>query len=247
MSYFDHFAQSRGTVLGNRLSRRAVSRQFAHIQRLLPSADSAILEIGSGQGDLADLFHQAGYHDYTVVEPNALMRDALAQRGFKTKNYLIPRLDEVNCSYDALVLFDVFEHLNDTSAAMTFIAEAARVLRPAGLLCILSPDYLHWQADFFNCDFSHSNVTSVRRMLQLFHNQRLRVLEYAYFSSFLEGLPATVLSYAGRAGLMFANSNGMDRRLYKLKLSCLRRFLIIGRKDHERADDLGEPADAVRT
>jgi SAM-dependent methyltransferase len=247
MSYFDHFAQSRGTVLGNRLSRRAVSRQFAHIQRLLPSTDSAILEIGSGQGDLADLFYQAGYHDYTVVEPNALMRDALAQRGFKTKNYLIPRLDEVNCSYDALVLFDVFEHLNDTSAAMTFIAEAARVLRPAGLLCILSPDYLHWRADFFNCDFSHSNVTSVRRTLQLFHNQRLKMLEYAYFSSFLEGLPATVLSYAGRAGLMFANSNGMDRRLYKLKLSCLRRFLIIGRKDHERADDLGEPTDAMRT
>ena len=71
MSYFDHFAQSRGTVLGNWLARRAVSRQFAHIQRLLPSGDSAILEIGPGHGDLADLFHQAGYHDYTVVEPNA--------------------------------------------------------------------------------------------------------------------------------------------------------------------------------
>ena len=238
MSYFDHFAQSRGTVLGNWLARRAMSRQFAHIQRLLPSGDSAILEIGPGHGDLADLFQRAGYHDYTVVEPNALMRDALAQRGFKTKNYLIPRLDEVNCSYDAVVLFDVFEHLSDTSAAMTFIAEAARVLRPAGLLCILSPDYLHWRADFFDTDFSHSNVTSVRRTMQLFHNQRLRTLEYAYFSSVFEGLPATVLSYAGRVGLMFANSNGMDRKLYKLKLSCLRRFLIIGRKDLEAAGDL---------
>jgi SAM-dependent methyltransferase len=233
MSYFDHFAQSQGTALGNRLSRYAVRRQSAHIKRLLPSRDSAILEIGPGQGDLADLFHQAGYHDYTVVEPNALMRNALARRGFKAKNYLIPRLDEANCSYDALILFDVFEHLNDTNAAMTFVAEAARVLRPAGLLCILSPDYLHWRADFFNCDFSHSHITSVRRTLQLFYNQGFRMVEYAYFSSFLEGLPATVLSYAGRAGLMWVNSNGMDRKLYKLKLSCLRRFLIIGRNDHE--------------
>ena len=108
LSYFDHFAQSRGTVPGNWLARRAMSRQFAHIQRLLPSHDSAILEIGPGHGDLADLFHQAGYHDYTVVEPNALMRDALAQLGFKTKNYLIPGLDEANGSYDAVVLFDVF-------------------------------------------------------------------------------------------------------------------------------------------
>jgi SAM-dependent methyltransferase len=208
-----------------------VSRQFAHVQRLLTSRDSAILEIGPGHGDLADLFQQAGYHDYTVVEPNALMRDPLAQRGLKTKNYLIPRLDEADGSYDAVVLFDVFEHLTDTAAAMTFIAEAARVLRPAGLLCILSPDYLHWQADFFDCDFSHSNVTSVRRTLQLFHNQRLRTLEYTYFSSVLEGIPATVLSYAGRVVLMFANSNGMDGKLYKIKLSCLRRFLIIGRKE----------------
>lgn len=238
MSYFDHFAQSHGTVPGNWLARRAMSRQFAHIRRRLPSRDSAILEIGPGHGDLADLFHQAGYHDYTVVEPNALMRDAMAQRSFKTKNYLIPRLDEADGSYDAVVLFDVFEHLTDTAAAMTFIAEAARVLRPAGLLCILSPDYLHWQADFFDCDFSHSNVTSVRRTQQLFHNQRLRTLEYAYFSSGFEGLPATVLSYAGRVALMFASSNGMDGKLYKLKLGCLRRFLIIGRKDLESAGDL---------
>jgi SAM-dependent methyltransferase len=237
MSYFDHFAQARGTALGNWLSRRAMSSQFAHIQRLLPSRESAILEIGPGQGELADLFCQTGYHDYTVVEPNTLMRDALARRGFKARNYLIPRLDEANSSYDALILFDVFEHLNDASAAMTFMAEATRVLRPAGLLCILSPDYLHWRADFFNCDFSHSNITSVRRTLQLFHNHGLSMVEYTYFSSFFEGMPATLLSYAARAGLMFANTNGIDRKPYKLKLSFLRRFLIIGRKVHERAGD----------
>jgi SAM-dependent methyltransferase len=237
MSYFDHFAESRGTLLGNWLSRQSMRRQFAHIQRLLPNRASAILEIGPGQGELADLFCEAGYRDYTVVEPNTLMRDAMARRGFKVKSYLIPRLDEVNSSYDALILFDVFEHLNDTSAAMTFIAEAARVLRLGGLLCILSPDYLHWGADFFNCDFSHSNITSVRRTLQLFHNHGLSMLEYAYFSSFVEGLPATLLSYAGRAGLMFVNTNGIDRKLYKLKLSLLRRFLIIGCKGSERAGD----------
>jgi len=230
MAYFDHFAQSRGTALGNWLSRQAKRSQFVHIQRLLPRQDSAILEIGPGRGHLADLFYQAGYHDYTVAEPNALLRSALAERGFKTKNYLLPRLDEADGSYDALILFDVFEHLNDTNDAMSFIAEGARVLRPGGLLCILSPDYLHWRADFFDCDFSHSNITSVRRTLQLFHNQGLTVLEHVYFSSLLEGLPATVLSYAGRTGLMFVNSNGMHRRLYKLKLMCLRRFLVIGRK-----------------
>src|SRR5262249_47946026 len=64
MAYFDHFAQSRGTALGNWLSRQAKRSQFVHIQRLLPRQDSAILEIGPGRGHLADLFYQAGYHDY---------------------------------------------------------------------------------------------------------------------------------------------------------------------------------------
>lgn len=107
-----------------------------------------ILELGPGMGILADLFAIAGYDEYTVVEPNPTMRQALMQRGFTAKDYLIPSLREEDETYDLILLSNVFEHLRDTADASLFVNEAHRVLRPNGLLCIFAPDYLHWQADF---------------------------------------------------------------------------------------------------
>lgn len=231
MSYFDHFVHSPSTTVGDRIKRRERQRQFALMQPFFPNRSCDILEIGPGMGELSDLFLNAGYHNYTVVEPNDTMRNRLAARGVMTKNYLIPHLNEEDNSYDAIILFDVFEHLNDNHEAAIFITEARRVLRPGGMLCILAPDYLHWKEDFFNCDFSHANVTSVRRTLQLFHNNDFRMLKYVYFSGFLTHLPATVTSHLIRFGLFLSSSNGIDKKLYKLKLTFLRRFLIIGRKE----------------
>ncbi len=108
--------------------------------------------------------------------------------------------------------------------------EAWRVLQPGGILSIASPDYLHWKEDFYNCDYSHNNVTTVRRTLQLLHNSGFQVLKHVYLSGFFTGRPATLASYLVRWRLLFANSNRLDRKLYKLKLDFLRRFIVIGEK-----------------
>jgi SAM-dependent methyltransferase len=230
MSFFDHFAESSSTPVGERVKRRERQRQFALMQPFFPNRDCTILEIGPGMGELSEIFLNAGYRNYTAVEPNDTMRNSLAARGVITKNYRIPHLQEEENAYDAIILFDVFEHLNDTHEATIFLAEARRVLRPGGLLCILAPDYLHWKEDFFNCDFSHANVTSVRRTLQLFYNNGFRMLTYAYFSGFFMRMPATVTSHMVRLAFAFSSSNGIDKKWYKFKLNFLRKFLIIGRK-----------------
>ena len=228
MSYFDHFADSAGTPVGNWIKRRSRQRVSNIIETFLDDPECAILEIGPGWGELAECFRKAGYRNYTVVEPNERMRNHLAGKGYVTKDYLIPDLAEADNAYDVIILVDVFEHLNDAREAKTFIAEARRVLRPNGLLCILSPDYLHWKEDFFNSDFSHSNVTSVRRTLQLLHNSGFRTLKYVYFSGFLTGMLATLVSHLVRLGLFFLSGNAIDNKLYKLKLTFLRQFLLIG-------------------
>lgn len=230
MSFFDHFSDSSSTRLGDWITRRTAQQEFALIRPYLPAKEAAILEIGPGMGDLAALCLAAGYRNYTIVEPNDSMRERLACTGVVAKNYLIPRLEEEDSSYDTIILSNVFEHLNGESQAGCFIAEAQRVLRPSGTLCLLSPDYLHWKEDFFNCDFSHNNVTSVRRAMQLFYNGGFHTLGYAYLSAFLTGAPATATSHLVRAGLFFADGNGMNQKLYKLKLTFLRRFLIVGQK-----------------
>jgi SAM-dependent methyltransferase len=229
MSCFEHFVQST-TPVGHWIMRSRGQREISILQPFLPGRDCAILEVGAGMGEMAELLRQAGYRNYTAVEPSNAMREHLARKGITAKDYMIPPLAEKDCSYDAIVLIDVFEHLNDARETQSFIAEAWRVLQPDGILCIASPDYLHWKEDFFNCDYSHNNVTSVRRTLQLLHNNGFRVPKYVYLSGFFTGILASVASYLVRWGLFFANGNGLDKKLYKLKLTFLRRFLIIGVK-----------------
>ena len=94
MTYFDHFAHSPGTPIGKWIKKRSRQRVFAIIEPLLRGPEAAILEIGPGWGELAESFRNAGYHNYTAVEPSKTMREGLASRGFVTKNYLIPDLIE---------------------------------------------------------------------------------------------------------------------------------------------------------
>jgi SAM-dependent methyltransferase len=230
MSYFDHFAKAPMTPIGKWIVMNVLKREFSMIEPMLPNRDSVILEIGPGLGELAQFFLDAGYYNYVVVEPNDTMRESMAKKGFSVKNYLIPNLSEDDSTYDAIVLSDVFEHLNDTNEAKIFISEAKRVLRPGGIVCIATPDYTHWREDFFNADFSHSNITSVRRTMQLFQNNGIKLAKYMYMSGFVVGTPATLLSHFIRAALFFSHSSGSDDKLYKLKLTFLRRFLIIGVK-----------------
>jgi SAM-dependent methyltransferase len=229
MGFYDHFAAQSATRAGRWMKRRARQRQLARIVPFLPDRRGAILEIGPGLGELADLFQEAGYRDYTAVEPNAVMRERLARRGIKTRNYRLPHLEEEDGSYDAIVLFHVFEHLNGNQEGQLFLSEARRVLRPHGLLCLLAPDYLHCGCDFYNVDYTHNNVTTVRRVSQLFQDNGFRVVDRVYFSGFFSGPLATLVSGVVRCGLFFSSGSNLSDRLYRLKTSFLRSFLITGR------------------
>lgn len=230
MSYFDHFATSPMTAGGRWIVRGILRREYAILRKSLQDRRAAILEIGPGRGELAEILREDGFLNYTGVEPNALMRDMLVEQGFRMKSYMIPQLEEPDASYDVVFLSDVFEHLNDTAEAKLFISEVARVLRTDGLICIGCPDYLHWGVDFFNGDYSHANITTERRTRQLFMNYGLRTVSCTYMSGFVSGPAATLLSTLVRAGLCFVHATQNEEKLYKLKLTFLRRFFIVGAK-----------------
>lgn len=230
LSYFDHFATSPMTPVGRLILMRTHRKEYKIIRQYLHNQQAIILEIGPGRGELAHMFRVDGFSNYTGVEPNPHMNKQLESDGFCTKSYLIPHLKESDSSYDVIILNDVFEHLNDTAEAKLFIKEAYRVLRPGGFLCIGCPDYTHWGMDFFNGDYSHSNITTVRRTQQLFVDYGLHTVTYRYFSGFVSGFMATLLSQLVRMGLFFVRAADNEQKLYKLKLTFLRRFFIIGAK-----------------
>ncbi|MCZ7403147.1 MAG: class I SAM-dependent methyltransferase [Candidatus Methanoperedens sp.] len=230
MGYFDHFAKSKSTRFGQILDDYTIEKEFRIITRFMYNPEVEILEIGPGKGGLAKKFIEMGYQNYDVVELNVLMRNNIARVVRKTKNYEIPELKEKDNSYDAIICCDVFEHLNDTKEAKLFISEVHRVLRNEGLIIIVSPDYLDWKRDFFNCDFSHSNITSVRRTIQLFYNNNIATIYYNYFYSYFEGIVGKILNATVKIITFFIKGNSLDSKLYKLRLTFLRRFIIVGRK-----------------
>lgn len=248
MSYFDHFAQQDITIFGAALSAKENKNSFNYIIKHLSfkQKDIDILEIGPGRGNLAVLFMDKGYLNYDVVEPNDTMRDDLKKKGVRcAKNYLIPGLDEADQSYDLIILFDVFEHLHNTPEAQLFISEVHRVLKENGYIVIACPDLRDWGFDFWNCDYTHSNPTSVRRVSELLLNADMVTTSWKYTYSCFEGIFGYIVSRLVKLLTTFVNGESIHSKLYKLRLTFLRQFIIIGQARKNSSNNFNDDTGCI--
>ena len=232
MAYFDHFAKSKGTAVGDYITARTIEQDFRFLVRNLPVVQPLeVLEIGPGHGEFATQCLREGYSHYDIVEPNDLLRAHVLNLGVRSaKSYLIPGLTEKDESYDLIIIRDVFEHLNDARDAQRFVSEARRVLRPGGIVFIMSPDLMDWKQDFYNCDFSHSNPTTVRRTHEMFLNEGLVTVAFKYSYACFHGPVGYLLSRIVKGLTCWTLGEDIEFKPYKLRLTFLRRFLIAGRK-----------------
>lgn len=232
MAYFDHYAKGQSTGIGLMLERKTKEKEFQYLSGFLSKGKNIeILEIGPGDGGLASIFFQHGYSAYDITEPNDILREKLIQTGVRNaKKYCIPKLQEQDGSYDLIICSDVFEHLNDRNEAQLFIEEAFRVLKTDGIFFIISPDFIEWKTDFYNCDFSHNNVTTVKRTMQLFSDYNIKTLSYRYNYCCFSGFFGYIISKLIKVFTCFSTGNNPHSKFYKLRLTFLRRFAIIGMK-----------------
>jgi SAM-dependent methyltransferase len=94
----------------------------------------AILEVGSGSGAFLQRLRELG--DVTGVEPDAELRAASGAVAGTAE-----ALPFADATFDAVVLRYVFQHLPDPAAAAQ---EAARVLKPGGVLVAIEVDGPTW-------------------------------------------------------------------------------------------------------
>ena len=231
MGYYNFFAKQDVTYLGNILVRIKISKIYKYIHKNLKcdSKSINILEIGPGRGELASLFLKNDYTNYDIVEPNDILRNKLEALGVRNaKGYQIPRLHEKDASFDLIILLHVFEHLNDAREAKLFTSEAARVLKQNGHIIIMSPEIKDYGIDFWNNDYTHSYPTSVRRIAQLFADYGISIIAYKNYYSCFEGMPGYLISRVVKLLTIFANGESVNSKLYKLRLTFLRNFIIIG-------------------
>jgi ubiquinone/menaquinone biosynthesis C-methylase UbiE len=148
------------------LTRRPVTeyptKLAIHLSKLhIMPIGSKLLEVGVGRPDVLLGFRNAGMQvsgcDISKVSEKACRDNGIP---FKIVDLDGGKLPYKSNSFDVVYSKSVIEHMLDP---LSFVSESFRVLKPGGLLLVLTPD---WEANYrtFFDDFTHVRPMSRRSM-----------------------------------------------------------------------------------
>ncbi|MEO5910945.1 MAG: class I SAM-dependent methyltransferase [Pelobium sp.] len=80
------------------------------IKKHLPNKKSKILEIGSGEGILAEMILKSGY-DITCIEPSLTASKRAIKRGLKCVQGFFPNSIIIDTKFDMVIMTQVLEHI----------------------------------------------------------------------------------------------------------------------------------------
>lgn len=237
--FYDFFAKRRlvegVTNLGKWNEKVFFDKQFTSISSRLAKG-SAVLEIGPGLGSLSELFVKAGY-EYQAIEANEAMQKMLARKGFKVQCRFVPPIPFADETFDFVHSTAVIEHMPTFERAFELLSESARVVRKGGLLGIGFPDYLRCGIDFYNWDYTHSFVTTERRIRLMLHDSGFKVLEVKRFSGSITACPLRLMVdlvmqiINSRITYFLAESLGLINLVYRIRKSFEAVTLIIAQEN----------------
>jgi SAM-dependent methyltransferase len=232
MPFFDNFFQLAPTALGDWLQNEKARQMFERLLR--HDRPGCLLEIGPGRGEFAERCLQAGIA-YYALEANIEQARALCERNAHVSIGMSPPLPFGNADFDAVVAWNVIEHMPDFTVAIHFLSEMIRVARPGGLIGLNCPDLLGAGPLFWDTDYTHSFPTSMRRISQMFADQGLEMLDADFFSGIVSGAPASTLAWSAAhfpEGLVssFTGKIVPRERIYRTRITFLRNVFVIGRK-----------------
>ncbi len=94
-----------------------------------------ILEIGTGMGYGVEIIAPVAKRFISIDKE--LQQDIPQLSNVEYYDMEVPPIDFENCSFDAVVSFQVIEHIEND---MEFVREVARVLRPGGMFVVSTPN-----------------------------------------------------------------------------------------------------------
>jgi len=145
-----------------------------------------VLEIGVGLGEFARWCRDQRI-DYIGVEPNPRLREALAAEGFTVVPGQAPDLPDLPPGpLDAIFAAHLIEHLPGCDAALQFVQRAGALLAARGgrWLVLLYPDIERCK-EFFWQDYTHSFVTTLKRVNDLVCDAGFRVARSGRYTACL--------------------------------------------------------------
>ena len=122
--------------------RRVATRRLSRIAAFLDKAPAAIrlVDVGCSRGQFVADAKAAGF-EAEGVEPAPRLAAAARAEGLDVHTGLLEELRLPEQSFDALTLFEVVEHLKEP---LPLLGEAARILRPGGVVCLTTGNAASW-------------------------------------------------------------------------------------------------------
>ena len=179
MSFYDHYAQRERNVFGKRIATSFAKKVF-DLATKGSTGDSKVLELGPGDGYIAELCRSRGI-EYIGIEGSQAVAHRLTSLGFNIIHSLVPPLPKELAKRDICFALHIIEHLHSMTEAELLVNQIGDHLNPRGKFVIATPDYLRWGKDFFGCDYTHSLPFTLRSLNQLLINSGFKI-DYAKIS-----------------------------------------------------------------
>jgi SAM-dependent methyltransferase len=138
-----------------RWQRFLYGRRVARVARLLNVSPGRVLDIGCGPGFLLKEFQQRGWEAHGTELNEMAAAHARQQLGLSVTTGRVETLPFPPEHFDAVVLWHVLEHLLQPH---DMLAEAARLLRPGGILLVGVPNFGSLEARFAQEKWFHLDV-----------------------------------------------------------------------------------------
>ncbi len=224
-----------------KIKRKYSNSMLRHILSVSNIKQGLIGEVGPGLGHYADECLKRGF-EYIGFEPSEQLRDAMLKRNINVIDAHVPPfpLKEKQC--DIVYASMILEHLPTYNEACFFTREVARVLKDGGYVCLVVPNYLTAKEFFFEMDYTHSFVTTKRRVRNLLRDQGITVVDVQhvigwfwvksnFFLHVLRHL-INVIMVPVHWGITtwFCEYLGLDNLLWKIRKSFFESLIIVGRK-----------------
>lgn len=105
--------------------------------KIAPYVRGNVLEVGGGIGANTPFFAERA-DTLTVLEPDAKMAEQIAQLGLEKVAVEAVTTESISGQFDAIFYIDVLEHIEKDAEEL---AHAACLLKPNGVIVVLSPAY----------------------------------------------------------------------------------------------------------
>jgi len=169
MPFYDNYFYRSDSVspFGERIIAREVQNRVHLAQKLSNKTVLKTLEFGTGRGYFAREVLALGW-EYLAIDGSPSVLKLLREDGIEVIQSFVPPVPtEANKGYDLVLMEHFIEHMDSPASARELVDSVHQSLSPNGLIFIVAPDFLVHRSNFWDCDYTHSFVTTVQRLRQL--------------------------------------------------------------------------------